>query len=75
MSRCQSVAIELTPWYWPGYLPCWDGPLSVREEERGGRGGHGWMDDGVERWRGDSPPERARVGAPGDLKGPFGPLN
>ena len=34
--------------------------------------GHGWMDGGVGRWRGDSPREierereRGRVGAPGE---------
>lgn len=74
MSRCQSVAIEPPSRYWPGYLPCWDGPLSVRG--RGGEGGHGTdglMDGGagkVEGWR--SPRER-RGG--GSWSGPLGPLN
>ena len=39
MSRCQSVAIGVTCRDWPGYLPCWDGPVSVRREE-----GRGWID-------------------------------
>lgn len=73
MSRCQSVAIELSPRYWPGYLPCWDGPLSVRAKEGRGESMDGLMDGGVgkvERWR--SPRERESGGS---WRGPLGPLN
>lgn len=38
----------------------------------------GWTNDGVRRWRGDSPPERGGNGvggASGVLKGPLGPVN
>lgn len=77
MSRCQSVAIEQTARYWPGYWPCWDGPLSVRRKE-GSRGwGSGGMDGlmgggvgKVEGWQ--SPRERESGGS---WRGPLGPLN
>ena len=52
---------------WPGYWPCWDGPLSIRGKERGewgGGGGGAWMDGWwggkVEGWR--SPRERRSGG-------------
>lgn len=73
MSRCQSVAIELTSRYWPGYLPCWDGPLSVRGKEGRGEGMDGLMDGGVGKVEGWQSPRERESG--GSWRGPLGPLN